>query len=575
MSELISGFALPPGFILILGAFILPLLEGKARYAAVLILPLLTLAMVWIVPDGSSAFFQFMDYELEPLRSTAEGRLFATIFSIMAFAGGLYALNKATILELSSAFFYAGSAIGVTFAGDLITLFIYWEMMALGSTMVLWANGGEQPGGRKGNPRVYSTSLRYLLVHLFGGVVLMAGIVAYVYETGSIQFTAMQPESLATWLIMIGFLINAGAPPLSAWIADAYPEASPSGMVFLSAFTTKTAVFTLLMGFPGAEILIYIGLYMVFYGIIYALLENDMRRILAYSIVNQVGFMVVAIGIGTELALNGAAAHAFAHIIYKGLLLMSAGSVLMMTGKRKCTDVGGLFQTMPVTAITGIVGALAISAFPFTSGFVTKSLETSAAAYEGLVWVWFLLLAASAGVFLHAGIKFPWFVFFQKDSGLRPPDPAPHMQYSMWFFAFLCIALGIFPEVLYNMLPYPVDYQAYTVDHLVTQFQLLLFAGFAFFAFLPMMKRTLTISLDFDWFYRVLFKYVGREFTLKTNLIGHKTEMKIRGRINRVIDGLYEHHGPEGLLGRSWPSGSMVLWVAVLLACSLGLYYLK
>ncbi len=454
--------------------------------------------------------------------------------------GGLYALNKATVLELSAAFFYGGSAIGVTFAGDLITLFIYWEMMALGSTMVLWANTQTQPDGRKGNYGAYAASIRYLLIHLFGGVVLMAGIVAYVYQTGSIKFTAMQLDSVATVLIMIGFLINAGAPPLSAWVADAYPEASPSGMVFMATFTTKTAVFVLLMGFAGTEVLIYIGLYMIFYGIFYAVMENDMRRILAYSTVNQVGFMVTAIGIGSELALNGAVAHAFAHIVYKALLLMSAGSVLMLTGKRKCTDLGGLFQTMPVTATAGIIGALAISSFPFTSGFVTKSLESSAAAYEGLVWVWFLLMVASAGAFFYVGLKFPWFVFFQKDSGLRPPDPAPHMRYAMWFFAFLSIALGIFPEMLYSFLPYPVAYNAYTTAHLVAQFQLLFFAGLAFFVFLPLMKQTLTISLDFD-----------------------------------LIDRLYEHHGPEGFLGRSWPSGSMVLWVAVLLACSLGLYYLK
>ena len=166
------------------------------------------------------------------------------------------------------------------------------------------------------------------------------------------------------WLILAGFLVNAGAPPLSAWLPDAYPESSWSGMVFLSAFTTKTAVYVLLRGFPGTELLIYVGLFMVFYGIVYAILENDMRRILAYSIVNQVGFMVTGIGIGTEMALNGAAAHAFTHIIYKALLLMSAGSVLYMTGKRKCTDLGGLFRTMPLTTVCGIVGALSISSFP-------------------------------------------------------------------------------------------------------------------------------------------------------------------------------------------------------------------
>ena len=182
---------------------------------------------------------------------------------------------------------------------------------------------------------------------------------------------------------------------------------------------------------------------MVFYGIVYAILENDMRRILAYSIVNQVGFMVTGIGIGTEMALNGAAAHAFAHIIYKALLLMSAGRVLYMTGKRKCTDLGGLFRTMPLTTICGIVGALSISSFPLTSGFVTKSMISEAAGMQHLEVVWYLLAAASAGVFLHAGIKFPWFVFFQKDSGLRPADPPWNMRLAMIFFAVLCIGLGV------------------------------------------------------------------------------------------------------------------------------------
>ena len=547
----------PPGLILALGALGLPYLKGRYRSALALILPTITLVMVWWIPADNKSLIDFMDYQINPVNSTSPGRLFATIFCIMALAGGAYALGQARTIELTAAYVYAGSAIGVTFSGDLISLFIFWELMALGSTMVLWSAANET---------AYGASFRYLMIHLLGGVILMAGIVLRVYTTGSIEFNAMQPDSVANALILAGFLVNAGAPPLSAWIADAYPEASPSGMVFLSAFTTKTAVYALLVGFPGATILIYIGLYMVFYGIIYALLENDMRRILAYSIVNQVGFMVCAIGIGTELALNGAAAHAFAHIIYKALLLMSAGSVLLMTGKRKCTDLGGLFQSMPQTAINGIIGALAISAFPFTSGFVTKSLETAAAASQGLVVVWFLLLAASAGVFLHAGIKFPWFVFFQKDSGRRPPDPPVNMRISMWAFSFLCIAIGLFPEPLFRMLPYPVEYQPYTWSHLVTQFQLLLFAGFAFFVLLPIMKRTLTISLDFDWFYRRFLRVIAGEFSVKTSDARVIIEEDIRKRIERFIKRLYRHHGPHGILARTWPSGGMVLWVALMLA---------
>ncbi len=551
-----SDFVFPPGFILIFGAFLLPFFKGIARTVFVLLLPLLTLEVLWMIPDGVNYSFQFLEYQIEPVTSTTIGRLFATIFAIMTFVGGLYAVRQARTIELSAAFAYAGSAIGVTFAGDLITVFIFWEMMALGSTLVIWSANTESS---------YKSSMRYLLVHLFGGVVLMAGIVLHVFETNSIAFNAMQLDSVGNWLIMIGFLINAGAPPFSAWIADAYPEASPSGTVFLSAFTTKTAVFTLLVGFPGSEILIYIGLYMVFYGIIYALLENDMRRILAYSIVNQVGFMVVAIGVGTEMALNGAAAHAFAHIIYKGLLLMSAGSVLYMTGKRKCTDLGGLFQTMPKTAINGIVGALAISSFPFTSGFISKSLGTSAAAHEGHVLVWFFLLAASGGVFLHAGIKFPWFVFFQKDSGLRPPEAPLNMRCAMWVFTFFCLAIGLYPDTLYSILPYSVDYEPYTADHLVTQFQLLLFAGFAFFALLPMMKRTLTISLDFDWFYRYLFPRLFRAFFSAFWSIDGSFRKWFLGKFYGLINFIGKHE-PEGIFTRTRLSSSMVIWVTVLLA---------
>ena len=566
MSEVVnSSFAFPPGLILVLGAFLIPFLKGVYRPILLMGLPILALILVWTLPEGNSVGISFLDYTLHPVRSIAEGRLFATIFLIMAAVGGLYAYKQANTLELTAAFIYAGSAVGVTFSGDLITLFIFWEIMALGSTAVVWAAGTES---------AYKASMRYLLVHLLGGVILMAGITAHVVTTGDITFTSMKPDSIGKILILIGFLINAGAPPLSAWIADTYPEASPSGTVFLSAFTTKTAVFALLIGFPGTEILIPIGLYMVFYGIIYALLENDMRRILAYSIVNQVGFMVTAIGIGTSLSLNGASAHAFAHIIYKALLLMSAGSVLMMTGKRKCTDLGGLFQTMPHTALHGIIGALAISAVPFTSGFVTKSLETSAAAYEGMVTVWLLLMAASAGVFLHAGIKFPWFVFFQKDSGLRPPEAPINMRIAMSIFSFLCIFIGIFPNLLYAILPYSIDYKPYTTGHLVTQFQVLLFAGFAFFALLPLMKRTLTVSLDFDWFYRRLLSAIGSEFTVHIGTFVKTTINAFIAWLGVILERLHRQNGPQGILGNTSPSSSMVLWVAVILVSSLILFYL-
>jgi multicomponent Na+:H+ antiporter subunit D len=402
----------------------------------------------------------------------------------------------------------------------------------------------------------------------------MTGIVGVALSTGSIDIRAMLASDFSTWMILIGVLVNVAAPPVSAWLTDAYPAATSTGAVFLSAFTTKAAVLALILLFPGEPVLIGVGLYMIFYGIIYALLENDARRILAYSIVNQVGFMVCAIGIGTELALNGAAAHAFAHIIYKGLLFMSAGVVLYRTGKSKCTDLGGLFRTMPLTCICGIVGALSISSFPLTSGFTTKTLISQASVAEGMAGVYFLLAAASAGVFLHAGIKFPWFVFFQKDSGMRPADAPWNMATAMVLFSGVCIFLGVYPEWLYRLLPYPLDYQPYTAGKVLFYLQLLLFSGLAFFLFLPAMKRTLTITLDFDWFWRVFLFRLGHGALAAGSALGQNLGQAIDQGFKEVRSWAGLYWGREGVFSRSWSIGTTALWIAVLLSTYSILYYL-
>jgi multicomponent Na+:H+ antiporter subunit D len=481
----------------------------------------------------------------------------------------LYAFRQAKWYELSAAYIYAAGAIGVSFAGDLITLFLYWELMALFSTVVVWCGG--TPGAR-------AAGIRYAIMHLLGGVILKVGIEGVVIHTGSIDVQPMLATNFDTWMILIGILINAAAPPVSAWLSDSYPESSPTGSVFLSAFTTKTAVLALILLFPGEPVLIGIGLFMVMYGIIYALLENDARRILAYSIVNQVGFMVCAIGIGTEMALNGAAAHAFAHILYKALLFMSAGAVIYRTGFSKCTDLGGLFRTMPLTAVCGIVGALAISGFPLTSGFTTKTMISQAAADESLVFVYFMLAAASAGVFLHAGIKFPWFVFFQKDSGLRPKDAPWNMAAAMVLLSALCILLGVFPDLLYAYLPYPVEYVPYTAGKVLFYLQLLLFSGLAFFLLLPLMKRTLTISLDTDWLWRVLLSRIGQAAYLGAASLGSAAQTRLGAGLEALRTRAEAHFGARlaraGVFARAWSIGTTALWIAVLLTAYVLVYVL-
>lgn len=552
----ISDLMFPPAFIMILGAMLIPVVRPSFRPVLLVLVPLLTLLMIWNLDDGVLLTARFLGYEVELVEASNVRRLFATIFALMAMIGGFFAFQHARVVEMSASMAYAAGAVGVSFAGDLITLFLFWEFMALFSTVVVWC-GGTEESRRAG--------IRYGIMHLIGGIVLKIGIEGVAVQTGSIAIQPLMLDSFATWMMLIGVLINAAAPPVSAWLSDAYPEASPTGSVILSAFTTKTAVLALLLLFPGQQVLIWVGLYMIFYGIIYALMENDMRRILAYSIVNQVGFMVVGVGIGTELALNGVAAHAFSHIIYKALLLMSAGAVIVQTGKRKCTDLGGLYRTMPVTAICGTIGALAISSFPYTSGFISKSMISQSAAYGELAFVWYGLVAASAGVFLHAGIKFPWFVFFQKDSGLRPKDPSWNMQAAMIIFAVACVLLGVFPSLLYRFLPYEVTYVPYTADHLVTQLQLLLFAGLAFFVTLPLMKRTLTISLDTDFFYRRVGPMIWRSFVHVLVVLNGLFQSLVVEQGKRLPQLWIRYHGPDGPLARTWPTGSMLLWVAVML----------
>ncbi len=561
---------LPPALVLIAAALLVGVTRGRLRDAVVLLAPLATLWLIWQVPNGVVFELGFLDYRIQPLEGSPVRRLFATIFAIMAFVGGLYAFRQAKWYELASAYAYAAGAVGVSFAGDLVTFFVFWELMALFSTVVVWCGG---------TPEARAAGMRYAIMHLLGGIILKVGIEGVIVQTGSADVRPMLATDFSTWMMLIGILINAAAPPVSAWLADSYPSSSATGSVFLSAFTTKTAVLALILLFPGEGVLVWIGLYMVMYGIIYALLENDIRRILAYSIVNQVGFMVCAIGIGTQMAINGAAAHAFAHIVYKALLFMSAGVVVYRTGMNRCTDVGGLFRTMPLTAICGIIGALAISGFPLTSGFTTKTMISQASADQGMAFVYFVLAAASAGVFLHAGIKFPWFVFFQKDSGLRPKDAPWNMGLAMVLFAGVCILLGVAPNLLYPYLPYPVDYVPYTAGKVLFYLQLLMFSGLAFFLMLPLMRRTLTISLDFDWFWRVFgFRAGQAAFALSDRIrsFADAALAAIGRRLGRRADrylGTAEGHKRPGVFARTWPIGITALWIAVLLTSYVIVYY--
>ena len=377
-------------------------------------------------------------------------------------------------------------------------------------------------------------------------------------------------------LIFVAFGIKCGFPLVHTWLTDAYPESTPTGMVFLSAFTTKLAVYALARGYAGTEVLIFIGTAMTAFPIFFAVIENDLRRVLAYSMINQIGFMVVGIGIGTSLALNGAVSHAFNDVIFKGLLLMSMGAVLHQTGKINGSELGGLYKSMPQTTGLCIVGAASISAFPLFSGFVSKSMVMSAAAAEGHWIVWILLLFASAGVFHHAGIKIPYFAFFAHDSGIRTREAPLNMRIAMAMAAILCIVIGCYPAWLYSLLPYEVGYVPYTGSHVLVQVQLLFFSALAF-AFLNLVglypPELRSVNIDSDWLYRRLLPGMARRVDgAATALASGIREQSARG-LDHLMFLIAHQHRPGGVLARTWPTGSAALWILVLLGACLVIYY--
>jgi multicomponent Na+:H+ antiporter subunit D len=486
----------PPVAIFIVGALLIPFLKGRLQSVFLLALPVIGFINLINIPEGSHWVVSFLDYNLVLGKVDRLSLVFGYIYHIIAFIALLFALHLKDNLQHMAAVIYAGAALGIVFAGDLITLFIFWEVMAIAATYLIWARKTKLS---------YGAGLRYLLVHLFGGLCLLAGIIIHAHTTGSTEFGFMGLNGLGSWLIFIGFGINCAWPGLHPWLTDAYPETTATGAVFMWTFTTKTAIYVLARGFPGTELLIWIGAIMTVFPIFFAVIENNLRRVLSYSLINQLGFMVCGIGIGTQLSLNGTVSHAFCHILYKALLVMSMGAVLHRTGKINCTDLGGLYKSMPLTALFCMVGAASISAFPLFNGFVSKSMVFEAAALGGFVIPWFLLLFASVGVLEHAGIKVPYYAFFAHDRGIRTKEAPTNMLLAMGIAAFLCVFIGVFPGPLYSILPYPVVFEPYSASHVVTTCQLLFFGALAYVLLtlagvFPSEKRAL--NLDADWFYR-------------------------------------------------------------------------
>jgi multicomponent Na+:H+ antiporter subunit D len=556
-----------PAMILLAGGILLALLPTKSRRVVSLLLPIFSFINLLAIPEGTMWHVSWGGFDLTVLRVDRLSLLFGYLFHLAALIATIYSLHLEDRLQITTGLMYAGSAIGVVFAGDLFILFVFWELLAVTSVFQVWARGGQ---------RALDSGTRYLLLHISSGLLLLAGAAFHYLETGSLAFDHIGLDSNYTWLILLAIGIKCAFPLFHTWLVDAYPEATPTGTVFLSAFTTKAAIYALARGFAGEEVLIAIGAVMTMFPIFFAVIENDLRRVLGYSMINQIGFMVVGIGLGPGMGVNGAVAHAFNDVIFKGLLFMSMGAVLYRTGRINGSELGGLYKSMPWTCMCCIIGASSISAFPLFSGFISKSMVMQAASNGGYVIVWLALLFASAGVFHHAGIKIPFFAFYSHDSGIRCKEAPLNMRIAMTIAAVLCVFIGSNPSFLYSLLPYPVDYQPYTTTHVVLQLQVLFFSALAFtvlkltHVYPPELPST---NLDVDWVSRRFFPHVVRRMVRIGAPVKDGFFNGAKVLIRSFIGFVKSCHDTQGIWGRTWLTQNSVLVVVMFLAVYLLFYY--
>ncbi len=564
-----TAIEINPGLLMIAAGLLAAFLPHRARQALTLLAPLAGFALLIATPIGAHAAVTISGFELTLLRLDKLSFVFALIFLLASALAALYALHEDSRLHDASAMIYAGAAIGAALAGDLVTLFVYWELTAISSVFLILSAGTE---------RAFNASMRYLVWQIGSGVLLMGGIALHWRATGSLDFEAIKLENTASWMIFIAFGIKCAFPFLHNWLQDAYPEATGTGTVVLSVFTTKLAVYAFARTFAGENLLIPIGAAMTCFPVFFAVVENDLRRVLAFSLNNQLGFMLVGIGIGSEIAMNGAISHAFAHIIYKSLLFMSMGAVLYRVGTVKASELGGLYKSMPLTTIFCIVGAVSIAGFPLTSGFVTKNLTLTGAEQFGLFWTWILLIFASAGVMEHSGIKIPFFAFFSHDGGHRVQEAPLNMLLAMGIAAFACIFIGVFPSTLYAILPYPVTKDPYSMASVITKTQLLVFSVLAFAVLIRnglYPKELPSTNLNTDWFYRKLGYNVGATLLLLAGDTIKFIASRGADAFRTFERRLHFHHNPDGLLGRTLPTGLMAFWATVMLGGYLLVFYFR
>lgn len=483
------------GLILIVAGLLLLVLPKKTWKWAAALGPVLSLVAAMGLNESSHLEYQFTaKISLALLHVDNLSWIFVVVLCIITVIAGVYSFDTKTKLEKAASLIYAGGSIAVVLAGDWITLIAFWELTAVVSTYLVWA-------GRTNTAT--RASYRYLAIHFFGGNLLLAGALCLCLDGNFDVGLLTDASGYGYWFMLIGIGVNAALPPLHTWVADAYPESTNEGIIYLGSYTTKVAIYALIRVFAGTEILIYLGAFLAVYAVCMALLENDLKRLLSYHIVSQLGMMVAALGTGTDVGIDGATMHALFNILYKGVLLMVAGAVVHATGMRKISELGGLWKKMPLVSLCFLIASLAIAGMPGLNGFVSKGLIMQSLVGEEFIIAYWMVLLAGIGTWLSITMKINYYVFFGKTTEHVSCSPVPiQMKIALISGTVLCIITGIFPQLSYQFMPNQTIGHPFTIEHVMEYLGLFVGATIAFGIFIKKMEPHNGLSIDFDWFYR-------------------------------------------------------------------------
>ncbi len=443
------------------GSFMLK--QWRLIFGALSVGALLSAAVIILsgAPLGEMALFPSMLFSFDFAGHTYS-RIAVFGFALVGGLAVLYGLQGARTIEQAAALTAVASAIAISLANDFITLFLFWELLTVSVAGLILLNSDQ-------SRTAYSQGMRVLIFHLVGGLLVLFGILEHSMATGSFLLT---PPQAGHVFFALGFGFKAAFLPFHLWVAWGYPSASLFSSVVLAGLTTKIGVYALARILPAHDWIVLMGASMALFGVVCALLQKNMRRLLSYHIISQVGYMVAGVGLGTALSMDGGLLHVVNHMLYKALLFMSAGAVLYAVGTEDVHDLTHpeaddpsdtqplrpVWKALPLATIGAFVGAFAISGVPLFNGYVSKYLLKEA--FYGVQPAEAMLMIASIGT----AASFSKFLFFGfiKAKTRRFRKPLLSMHIAIAAVAVLCVVLGIRPQWIHSVLPYGSSLEVYS-----------------------------------------------------------------------------------------------------------------